>query len=118
MLLVQRQRDPFRGYWGLPGGKVERGETVAAALAREVREETGLIIGPPRLVTYRDAIDLDQNGELAYHFVMFFFAARVTGGSLRPGDDAAAARWIEQHELETLPLVPELRDILAAAAVS
>lgn len=115
VLVVKRQRDPFRGYWGLPGGKVELGETVAAALAREVQEETGLIIAPPRLVTYRDAIHRTATGDVAYHFVMFFFAAVVTGGQLQPGDDAAAVRWVTERDLETLPLVPELRDIVAAA---
>lgn len=115
VLLVQRQREPYRGYWGLPGGKVEWGETVVGALAREVREETGLIIGTPRLITYRDAINRAADGDPTFHFVMFYFVAPVAGGSLRAGDDAAAVRWIAETELETLPLVPELRDILAAA---
>lgn len=115
MLLVQRQRDPYRGYWGLPGGKVELGETVTAALAREVAEETGLRIGPPRLITYRDAISPAPDGLVAYHFVMFYFAAPVAGGTLKAGDDARAVRWVRLAEFDSLPLVPELREIVAAA---
>lgn len=115
VLLVQRRKNPFRGYWGLPGGKVELGETVTAALTREVQEETGLLVTSPRLVTYRDAVSVTADGKLEYHFVMFYFVASVAGGRLRAGDDADAVRWVRPAELKKLPLVPELKEILAAA---
>lgn len=115
VLLVQRARDPFRGYWGLPGGKVELGETVEQALVREVAEETSLTVVPERLITYRDAIDWGDTGDVDYHFVMFYFVATAIGGELQPGDDAEAVRWTTAEDLHTLQLVPELPQILAAA---
>lgn len=42
ILLIKRRTSPFKGYWALPGGRVDAGETVEQTVVREVREETGL----------------------------------------------------------------------------
>ncbi len=102
LLLVLRGRDPGRGTWSLPGGRVESGETPAAAAAREVREETGLDVEIGALVATTDW------GPYRIHD----FAATVAGGELVAGDDADDARWFTAAELETLNLNPGLREWL------
>jgi 8-oxo-dGTP diphosphatase len=104
VLLVQRARPPFQGYWGLPGGGVELGETVEAALRREVREETGLDVAITRFLGYLDGIDYDEQGRVRYHYVILHMEAEVTGGELKAGDDAAAARWMTAAEALQHPL--------------
>lgn len=104
ILLVQRKRPPFAGYWSLPGGSVELGESVEEALIREVREETGLEVGVSRLLGYADGIQHDPDGRVQYHHVMLYFEACVTGGRLCAADDAAQAAWASLSELDRLPL--------------
>ncbi len=117
ILLVERGHEPYRGYWGMPGGAVELGETVADALRREVLEETGLEVEVGELVTYRDAVARRADGSLSYHYVIMYHLARVTGGDLRAGDDAARAAWIPLGDVPSLRLVPGLAQVLAEALV-
>lgn len=118
VLLIQRGREPFTGFWGLPGGGVELGETVEEALVREIREETGLEARVERFLYYQDAIARDQNGRVQFHYVIFFFLAAVTGGSLRAGDDAANAAWFPVTELAGLQLTDSVSKALVHAGLS
>lgn len=115
VLLVLRGRPPFAGWWGLPGGAVEAGETVAEALAREVREETGLEVEVGPLLGYKDGIARDARGRLRHHYVILFFLARPRGGRLEAASDAADARWVEAAELPRLRLVPGAEEVLRRA---
>lgn len=94
ILLVQRARPPLAGHWGLPGGGVELGETVEAALIREVAEETGLQVRLSRFLGFVDAIERDEEQRIKYHYVIFYFEAEAVGGALQPADDAAQAEWV------------------------
>jgi ADP-ribose pyrophosphatase YjhB (NUDIX family) len=107
LLLIQRGHAPGAGLWSLPGGRIEAGETDAEALVREMAEETGLVIETGPLIgtvrrPTRDGGVLDIRD----------YAATVTGGTLRPGDDAADARWVEASELGSLPLTEGLVEAL------
>jgi ADP-ribose pyrophosphatase YjhB (NUDIX family) len=109
VLLVERGKPPGVGLWTVPGGRLEPRETLAQAVAREVREETGLIaeVGPLVCVAERIADD--------YHFVILDYLARAIGGNLVAASDARAARFVEDRELYTLPLTDGLVDMLARA---
>jgi ADP-ribose pyrophosphatase YjhB (NUDIX family) len=97
ILLVQRATEPARGQWSLPGGLIELGEPLERAVAREVEEETGLIVEPVGLIELLDRI-YHQGERVRYHYVIADFLCRVTGGELRAGSDAAAVRWVERAE--------------------
>lgn len=117
LLLIQRAHEPFEGWWGLPGGAIELGETVEEALRREVLEETGLDVSVGPFVTLKDAIGPDPDGRLRYHYVVLFFKATLLGGDLRPGDDAARAVWVEAGDLGRYNLVPGADDVIRRAGL-
>lgn len=87
IVLIKRKQEPYRGQYALPGGFVEYGETVEAALRREVFEETGLVVKIKSLVGVYSDPDRDPRG----HVVSIAFAADVVGGALAAGSDASDA---------------------------
>lgn len=99
ILLVQRGGEPLRGWWSLPGGVLETGETLAEGVAREVLEETGLIVEPSHMLTVFERIMRDAGGRPEYHYVLVDYICRVTGGTECPADDCAAIRWVARGEL-------------------
>jgi ADP-ribose pyrophosphatase YjhB (NUDIX family) len=109
VLLVERGQPPGEGLWTVPGGRQEPGETLAQAVAREVREETGLVVevGPLACVVERIGPD--------HHFVILDYVARCIGGTLVPATDARAARFVDEAELASLPLTEGLTDALTRA---
>ena len=112
LLLIKRGHAPGAGLWSLPGGRIEPGETDAEALVREIREETGLAVEAGQLIgtVRRPAGDGDV-------FDIRDYAATVTGGMLRPGDDAADVRWVNAIELDSLPITEGLTEALTSWGV-
>jgi ADP-ribose pyrophosphatase YjhB (NUDIX family) len=103
VLLVQRGQEPLKGEWSLPGGAIEVGETLEAALAREVLEETSLFVDVGAVVHVLDSIRRDGSGRVEYHYVIVDYACRIrtgtpTAGS--PGTDAGDVRWVPIADLE------------------
>ncbi|MGP8144088.1 MAG: NUDIX domain-containing protein [Thermoplasmata archaeon] len=90
ILLVRRRWPPFAGFWALPGGFVEPAETVEAAVVRELREETGLIARPHRVVGVYSGPHRDPRQPTA----TVAFLMRGRGGTPRGADDAASAEWV------------------------
>ena len=97
VLLVRRGTEPMKGQWSLPGGLVELGEPLLAAVVREVREETGLMVEPVELVELLDRIHR-QGERVRYHYVIADYLCRVVGGSLLAASDAEEVRWVERAE--------------------
>jgi ADP-ribose pyrophosphatase YjhB (NUDIX family) len=99
VLLVRRGNEPFLGFWSIPGGIVETGETLADAVRREMREETGLLVEPIEVVHVFESIRPDESGGIAFHFVVIDYLCRVVGGQLAAADDVLDARWFERGKL-------------------
>jgi ADP-ribose pyrophosphatase YjhB (NUDIX family) len=102
LLLIRRGNEPGRGLWSLPGGRVEPGEDDAAALVREMAEETGLVVRPGPLV------GRVQRGP----YSIADYRCTIVGGELRAGDDALDAQWCDAAALAELPLVAQLLETL------
>ena len=114
ILLVRRQHPPKQDEWSLPGGRVEFGETLRDALAREIREETGLEIDIVGLV---DVVELvDHAGSDGAHYVLVDFCARAHPGEAVAASDAAEARWFSLAATEALPLWRETRRVIGESA--
>jgi 8-oxo-dGTP diphosphatase len=99
VLLVKRGQEPLKGAWSLPGGVVEIGETLHAALIREVREETGLDVEIGAVAEVLDRISRDAGGRVEYHYVIVDYVCRIAGGSLACASDAEDARWVSRGDL-------------------
>src|SRR5688500_17338502 len=108
LLLVQRANDPGRGQWSLPGGRVEPGESDASAVARELREETGLEVLAGSLVG-----SVSRPAPKGV-FMIFDYAAQVVGGRLSAGDDASDVAWVDLVTFTGLDRRGLLVDQLAA----
>ena len=104
VLLVKRKAPPKAGYYSIPGGLVEVGESVREAAKREVLEETGLIVEVGELIDVIDNIVRDEDGRVKYHYVIVDYLARPVGGKLKESSDAAEARWVPFDKLRDLKL--------------
>jgi len=113
LLVVCRGHEPGRGSWSVPGGRVEPGERLAAACAREVREETGLDVDVGEIVGR-----VERPAQDGATYVIDDLACTVRGSAaLVAGDDADDARWVTRDELAALPLVDLLHETLDAWGV-
>jgi ADP-ribose pyrophosphatase YjhB (NUDIX family) len=111
LLLVQRRREPEAGHWGLPGGKVDFGETVEAAVAREIEEELGIAIRLDGLMCLVDQIDMAAGT----HWVAPVYRAVIASGAPVNRDPAALAE-IGWFALDALPEPLTLATRVALAA--
>lgn len=115
ILVVRRARPPAQGVFTLPGGVVEIGETLVEAVAREVHEETGMVIEPVALAGFREAIVRDAQDRVERHFVILCFAARWQAGEPVLNEELSEAHWLDPAELANLQTTAGLAEIVAAA---
>ncbi len=112
VLLVRRGQAPLADVWAFPGGRVEFGETLATAAAREVLEETGVAVTITGAIDQAEILLRDESGAVARHYVLVVFAARWDAGEPVAGDDAAEARWVADADLSAFAKTPDTERIL------
>jgi 8-oxo-dGTP diphosphatase len=112
ILLVRRARSPAKGFYSLPGGRVEFGETLHAALHREVDEETALKIDIVGLAGWREVVPGTSGGG---HYVIMSFAARWTSGEPALNEELDAFRWLAPDALGNLKLTGGLHEVIESA---
>lgn len=99
VVLIRRRFEPLAGQWSLPGGGVEVGETLEAAVAREMLEETGLSVEVGPVVEVFDRIMLDEARRVRYHFVLIDYLCWPVAGELRSGSDVDDAVLVAPDEI-------------------
>jgi len=99
ILLVERGHEPLKGWWSLPGGILETGETLANGIRREVREETGLEVEPGAIFEIFERIMPDAEGRAQYHYVLIDYICDIAGGALQAASDVSRAAWVREDEL-------------------
>jgi len=112
VLLIRRRYEPLKGHWSLPGGMVEVGETLEAALAREMLEETGLVVDVGPVIEVFDRIMRDEDRRVRYHFVLIDYLCRATAGELRAGSDVDAAVWADPRQLAEYQLTDKATAVI------
>ncbi len=117
LLLCKRDREPARGRWTLPGGRVEPGESLREALVREVREEAGIDVDGDALIGVAESVVRDDDGGIAFHYIILDFTATARSHDIKAGDDAADARWVPIDELRSLSLTDGLLEFLSDRGV-
>ncbi len=108
LLLVRRANPPARGSWSLPGGRIEDGESEIEACRREVAEETGLEVVVGHLIG-----TVERTAAAGVTYVISDYAAQVSGGRLRAGDDASDVGWFATDRLAGLDTAPSLVETLS-----
>lgn len=102
--------DKWHGYWTLPGGALEFGESPEQAMIREVEEETGFIVRPIGIT----GIDTIYNRTAPYHGVRVVYHAEITGGTLRHETSGSTDRceWHDLSRLHEIGLVDLVQEIV------
>lgn len=114
ILLVKRAKEPGKGLWAVPGGKVRFGETLRDAAVREVREETGLVVELGEPIWAGEAIGAHG------HIVLIDFIGAPTSGTLEAADDADEVAWVglgQVTDYDLTPTMPDLLDVIRARIV-
>ena len=109
VLLILRGNEPLKGRWSIPGGTLELGETLMEGAARELTEETGL------LVRVMDMIVVFERRRPRFHFVIVDFLCQRISGEAMAGGDVTDVAWADEDDLEKFALTPTATRVIRKA---
>ncbi|MGP0070329.1 MAG: NUDIX hydrolase [Bryobacteraceae bacterium] len=115
ILLVERGKEPLKGYWSIPGGVVETGEKLEGAIRREVAEETGLDVEPYSMFEIFERIIPDAQGKPEYHYVLIDYLCRRVEGIAAPASDVSRVEWVAEQNLREYRLTDGTLDVIERA---
>jgi 8-oxo-dGTP diphosphatase len=115
VVLVKRRYEPLAGRWSLPGGTLEVGETLKAAVIREMREETGLDVEVGPLLEVFDRIITDEAQRVRYHFVLVDYLCWPVGGRLEASSDVEEAVLVGPESFADYDLTENAESVIAQA---
>ena len=115
VLLARRGHAPLEGEWSLPGGAVEVGETLEEALAREIREETGVAVEVGPVIEVLDRVERAADGRVEYHFVIIDYLCHATDNRLVCGSDADDVQWVPLDRLDQYHLTEKTTAVIKKA---
>jgi 8-oxo-dGTP diphosphatase len=120
VLLVRRDKEPYRGRWSFPGGSIEPGETSREAARREALEETGIAVEVLDVVEVVDSLHPPADGGPGYHYCIIDFLAVPAGSPATApvplaATDVSDARWVPLADLDRYDLTPLARPVLERA---
>jgi ADP-ribose pyrophosphatase YjhB (NUDIX family) len=119
VVLIKRRFEPLAGQWSLPGGAVDIGETLVECVAREMLEETGLVVEVGPVIEVFDRIIRDPEGRVQFHYVLVDYVCRPVGGLLAASSDVADAVWAAPADLPAFNLAdPATAVILRGLALA
>ena len=121
-LLVRRGSEPLRGEWSIPGGTLELGETLAEGVARELLEETGLVVRVLGQIEVFERIYAEKSGGASkgkkrprFHYVIVDYLCERVGGKPRAGSDVTDVAFATEDELDKFHLTETAQRILRKA---
>ena len=110
-LLAERNKENYKGYWIIPGGGVDFGETIRDAAIREIKEETNLDVEIVKLIGYKEVINVPGN----YHSVVFFHLAKPVNMDIKAKEDISSARFFDLEEIKKLKIAESVEWALREA---
>ncbi len=110
-LLAERSKENYKGFWIIPGGGVEFGETIEQAALREIKEETNLDVEIEKLIGYKEVINVPGN----YHSVVFFYLAKPKHTQIEVRDDISSAKFFSIDEIKKLNIAESVKWALKEA---
>ncbi len=115
-LFIKRGKEPFQGFWTLPGGEQDPGETAEEAAHRELREETRLFADTLNFLTIFEQESHDVSSGHSVHVKLSIFLAKSVSGSPQAMDDAENLNWFSLDEIPELNTTPGLEELLHKVA--
>ena len=110
-LLAERNKENYQGYWIIPGGGVNFGETIQEAAIREIKEETNLDVELIKLIGYKEIINVPGN----YHSLVFYHLAKPKHMDLEASSDVSAVKFLDIEEIKKLKIAESVEWVMKKA---
>jgi 8-oxo-dGTP diphosphatase len=117
VLLAQRMFAPYAGHYSLPGGRVERGESLREAALRELKEEVQVEASIIDFIDHVELYERDEAGNVLYHAVICVFLAHWISGEPQTGEEVSDIFWHDPLLKVDFKMTPRLGEIIAKATL-